>query len=79
MPVERLTRRTMEVVEGVQELLYENGIYMPKNKLIEYIILHYAYDALKRIIEERPPTTTPQGWPPSLSLRSGGGRGGSYG
>ena len=72
MPVVRLTRRTLEVVEGVQELLYENGVYMPKNRIIEYIIVHYAYDALKRIIEENPPTT-PQGWPPNPGLRGGGG------
>lgn len=76
MAVERVTRRTREVVDRIHEELYSAGIYMPKSRIIEYIILHYANDALERLKEAKGnPPTTPQGWPPNPGLRGGGGGG----
>ena len=52
MAVERVTRRSKEVVDRIHEELYEDGVYMPKDRIIEYIILHYADDAVKRLKEK---------------------------
>ena len=76
MAVERVTRRTREVVDRIHEELYSAGIYMPKSRIIEYIILHYADNALERLKEAKggDQATTPG--EPEAKPPTGGGTGG---
>ena len=77
MAVERVTRRTREVVDRIHEELYSAGIYMPKSRIIEYIILHYADNALERLKEAKGSQATtpgePEAKPPTGGDTGGGG------